>query len=209
VLDIERGQLAAIRPLFWQTDTAVAKTSWGYVANQDYKSVDSLVDDLVDIVSKNGCLLLNIGPRPDGTIPEPEEAMLRDIGGWLAVNGEAIYGTRPFAVFGEGPTAVVEGPFADTKRKAFTAEDVRFTVRDRTVYAILLAWPENGKATIRSLARGTPYLSEEPARVELLGTSQAVKWTRDEEGLHVELPQARPADYAAVLRLTPQGGTVK
>ena len=80
--------------------------------------MDSIVDDLVDIVSKNGSLLLNIGPRPDGTIPEPEEKMLREIGGWLAVNGEAIYGTRPFAVFGEGPTAVVEGPFADTKRKA-------------------------------------------------------------------------------------------
>ena len=77
VLDIERGQLAAIRPLFWQTDTAVSKTSWGYVTNHDYKTVDSIVDDLVDIVSKNGCLLLNIGPRPDGTIPEVEQQMLR------------------------------------------------------------------------------------------------------------------------------------
>ena len=105
VLDIERGQLAAIRPHFWQTDTSVSKNSWGYVENQEYKTADSIVDDLVDIVSKNGALLLNIGPRPDGTIPEPEDEILRAIGGWLRVNGEAIYGTRPWTVFGEGPTA--------------------------------------------------------------------------------------------------------
>jgi alpha-L-fucosidase len=125
------------------------------------------------------------------------------------VNGEAIHGTRPFAVFGEGPTAVVEGPFADTKRRAFTSRDVRFTVRDRTVYAILLAWPETGRATVRSLAKGKGHLREELARVDLLGASQAVKWTRDAEGLHVDLSGARPARYAAVLRLTPQGGTAR
>ena len=85
----------------------------------------------MDIVSKNGSLLLNIGPRPDGTIPEPEVAMLRAIGGWLRVNGEAIYGTRPWTQFGEGPTRVVEGPFADTKRKPFTSQDVRFTTEGR------------------------------------------------------------------------------
>ena len=109
VYDIERGQLSGIRRLFWQTDTAVSKNSWGYVNNQDYKTVDDIVDDLIDIVSKNGALLLNIGPRPDGTIPEPEEQLLLGIGGWLAQNGEAIYGTRPWKVFGEGPTQISEG----------------------------------------------------------------------------------------------------
>ena len=132
VLDVERGQLAAIRPYFWQTDTAVAKNSWGYTTHQEYKTAASIVEDLVDIVSKNGALLLNIGPRPDGTIPEGDEAILRQIGGWLSVNGEAIYGTRPWRVFGEGPTEVVAGPFADTKRKPFTAEDIRFTARADT-----------------------------------------------------------------------------
>lgn len=203
VLDIERGQLAAIRPLFWQTDTAVSKTSWGYVTNHDYKTVDSLVDDLVDIVSKNGCLLLNIGPRPDGTIPEVEQQMLREIGQWLGANGEAIYGTRPWRIFGEGPTAVIEGPFADTKRKAFTAEDIRFTRKGDTLYAIALAWPDSGVLTIASLAQGSQLLPGEIASVELLGATARVSTTRDGKGLHVRLPPApavRP--HAVALRIT-------
>jgi alpha-L-fucosidase len=202
VLDIERGQLAAIRPLFWQTDTAVSKTSWGYVTNHEYKTVDSIVDDLIDIVSKNGCLLLNIGPKPDGTIAEVEQQMLREIGQWLSSNGEAIYGTRPWTVFGEGPTAVVEGPFADTKRRAFTAEDIRFTRKGDTLYAIALAWPESGILTIRSLAQGSQLLPAEVASVELLGASAPVSMTRDPKGLHVTLPPApEPRPHAVTLRI--------
>ena len=202
VLDIERGQLAALRPLFWQTDTSVSKTSWGYVSSHEYKTVDSVVDDLVDIVSKNGSLLLNIGPKPDGTIPEPEERMLREIGQWLAVNGEAIYGTRPFALYGEGPTAVLEGPFGDTKRRPFTAEDVRFTTREGKLYAVVLDWPAGGRVTIRSLAKGSPHLAGEIASVELVGSDDAVQWTRDEKGLEVALPAARPAPHAFALRIS-------
>jgi alpha-L-fucosidase len=202
VLDIERGQLAAIRPLFWQTDTAVSKTSWGYVTNHDYKTVDSIVDDLIDIVSKNGSLLLNIGPRPDGTIPDVEQRMLREIGQWLEVNGEAIYGTRPWKIFGEGPTAVVEGPFADTKRTAFTAEDIRFTRKGETLYAIALAWPDSGVLTISSLARGSQLLSAEIASVTLLGSGEPVSVVRDELGLRVRLPQApKVRPHAVALKI--------
>jgi alpha-L-fucosidase len=201
VLDVERGQLAKLRPLFWQNDTSVSKNSWGFVANQQYKDVDSIVDDLVDIVSKNGSLLLNIGPRPDGTIPEPEQAMLREIGAWLSVNGEAIYGTRPFAVFGEGPTEVAEGPFSDTKRKPFTASDVRFTTRDGKVYAIVLARPADGKVSIRSLGRSAPALKADLRSVELVGSKAAVRWRRDADGLHVELPKAPASEQAFALRI--------
>jgi alpha-L-fucosidase len=192
VLDIERGQLAGMRPLFWQTDTSVSRNSWGYIEGQDYKTVDSIVDDLVDIVSKNGALLLNIGPKPDGTIPEPEEQMLREIGQWLTVNGEAIYGTRPWSVFGEGPTAVVEGPFADTKRGSFTAADIRFTTRGTDLYAIALAWPAGDTVHIRTLASGSAQVPGEIASVGLLGSKTDVRWRRDAEGLHVELPDGRP-----------------
>ncbi|MBA3440266.1 MAG: alpha-L-fucosidase [Pyrinomonadaceae bacterium] len=135
----QRGQLAGIRQEFWQTDTAVSKNSWGCIEGQDYKTVDSIVDDLIDIVSKNGALLLNIGPKPDGTIPEIEQRMLREIGNWLKINGEAIYGTRPWRMYGEGPTAIVEGAFNDTKRQPFTGRDIRFTTKGDDLYAVALA----------------------------------------------------------------------
>jgi alpha-L-fucosidase len=203
VFDVERGQLADIRPLFWQTDTSVSKNSWGYVENQDYKTVDSLVDDLVDIVSKNGALLLNVGPRPDGTIPEPEEEILLGIGRWLAVNGEAIYGTRPWRIFGEGPTRVVAGSFGDTKHEAFTSRDIRFTTRGEVLYAIALAWPDNGTLTIKSLADDCGLFRHPIAKVELLGHPKSLRWTRDAHGLTVEMPPQQPCDHAFALRISP------
>jgi alpha-L-fucosidase len=201
VLDVERGQLAAIRPYFWQTDTAVAKNSWGYTTHQEYKTAASIVEDLVDIVSKNGALLLNIGPRPDGTIPEADEAILRQIGGWLSTNGEAIYGTRPWRVFGEGPTEVVAGPFADTKRKPFTAEDIRFTVRAETLYATALAWPESRRIVVRSLARPGGREDSAVAKVDLLGDAKSIHWEQTAEGLVVTLPEGKPTTAAFSLRI--------
>ena len=128
--------------------------------------------------------------------------MLLEIGGWLDVNGEAIYGTRPFAIFGEGPTAVVEGPFGDTKREAFTPEDVRFTTREGVLYAIVLAWPESGRVTVRSLASGTPHFDGEVGDVRLLGSEEALEWSRDADGLHVRLPAEPPTAHAHALRIT-------
>jgi alpha-L-fucosidase len=201
VLDIERGQLAGIRPIFWQTDTSISKNSWGFVTKQDYKTADSIVDDLVDIVSKKGALLLNIGPRPDGTIPEPEQQALLEIGKWLSASGEAIYGTRPWKIFGEGPTEVVGGSFNDTKRRSFTAEDIRFTTKGSTLYAIALAWPESGKMTIRSLAAGSRLALRKINKVESVGSRQSVKWAIDVAGLLIELPKVKPCDYACALKI--------
>jgi alpha-L-fucosidase len=201
VLDIERGQLKDIRPLLWQNDTSVSKNSWGYVKNQDYKTPTSLIHDLIDVVSKNGCLLLNIGPRPDGTIPEPEEQILLDMGRWLALNGEAVYGTRPWKVYGEGPTEVLEGGFTDTKRQQFTAQDVRFSTKGDVLYAILLGWPENGEATIQSLSSNLALYPAAIKTVSLLGTNEALQWARDRQGLRVKLPAHKPCDHAFVLKI--------
>ena len=201
VLDIERGQLEALRPQFWQTDTSVGEKSWGYIQNDTFRTPDSLVHQLVDIVSKNGCLLLNVGPRPDGTIPDEVQKILLDVGEWLAVNGEAIYGTRPWKVYGEGPTQVVGGSFKDTASRPFTSEDIRFTTRGKTLYAIALAWPENGKLTIKSLASGSGLYSGKINKVELLGSKAPLKWTQTAAGLVIELPAQKPSDYALALRI--------
>jgi alpha-L-fucosidase len=200
VFDIERGQLAGLRPTFWQTDTAVAKNSWGYTAKQDYKTAGSIVGDLVDIVSKNGALLLNIGPRPDGTIPEGDAAILREIGRWLEVNGEAIYGTRPWDVFGEGPTQVIEGSFKDTERQPFTGQDIRFTTKDDTLYAICLAWP-GAEATIASLGASQATQADRIAGVSMLGSSEPLAWSQDQTGLRIKTPGAKPCEHAYTFKI--------
>ena len=205
VYDIERGQLTDTRPIFWQTDTSISRNSWGYVENQEYKTARDIIGDLADIVSKNGALLLNIGPRPDGTIPEPEQEILLEIGRWLAVNGEAIYATRPWKVYGEGPTRVVAGSFQDTARQAFTPRDVRFTTKGDILYAIVLGWPERGEAVIQSLGADLTLLPRAIAKVEMLGVAEPLRWSRGSRGLRVRLPAERPCDHAFVLRITPEG----
>jgi len=194
VFDVERGQLAGIREQLWQNDTSVSKSSWGYTENQDYKTAVSLVGDLVDVVSKNGAFLLNIGPKPDGTIPDEEQQILREIGAWLKVNGEAIYGTRPWHVFGEGPTEIPEGAFTDTNRLAFTGEDYRFTTKGNTLYAIAMAWP--GSNALVKAVQG-----EERVVVTLLGHEGPIKSRATDEGLAIELPFMEPSEFPYVFKI--------
>ncbi|PLS79117.1 MAG: alpha-L-fucosidase [Chloroflexi bacterium] len=200
VFDVERGQLAGIRALPWQTDTSVAAKSWCYVENQEYKPAGSLIGDLVDIVSKNGRLLLNIGPRADGTIPDQDQAILREIGRWLAVNGEAIHGTRPWIMFGEGPTEISAGQFTDTQRKPFTSQDIRFTSKPNTLYAICLGWPE-AHVTIHSLGISSTIKAAHIAAITLLGSPEPLTWTQHQHGLTIQLPQQRPCDHAYAFKL--------
>ena len=200
VYDIERGQLNDTRWLFWQTDTSVSKNSWGYIHDHDYKQVGDIIGDLIDIVSKNGALLLNIGPKADGTIPEPEQQMLRAIGQWLQVNGEAIYNTRPWITYGEGPTQVSEGAFTDTKRSAFTGQDIRFTQQGETLYAILLAWP-GSQAIIRSLGTDKGLWTKPITQVELLGHNGPLTWQQTGGALTVQLPAQPPCAHAYTLKI--------
>ncbi len=203
VLDIERGKLDRMHPFFWQTDTSICKRSWGYIKNHDYRTPDSIVDDLVDIVSKNGCLLLNIAPRPDGTIPEEQQQILREIGKWLEINGEAIYGTRPWIVYGEGPTKVVGGMFKELETPPFTGRDIRFTCKGKVLYAIALADPGE-EMLIQSLSTNLRLYEDEIAEVRLLGHDQPLEWKRDESGLRVKLPEKKPAPYAIAIKIVPK-----
>jgi len=198
-LDIERGQLENTRRLYWQTDTSVSDRSWGFIEHDTYKDPGTIVHQLVDIVSKNGNLLLNIGPRADGTIPAEIQSVLLAVGGWLKVNGEAVYGTRPWMLYGEGPTRVVAGTFHDVDTKPYTAEDFRFTTKDGVLYATELGWPANGQATIRAL--GTLALAAKVESVTLLGSSEAIGFTQQSDGLHLKLPARPPTDFASCFRI--------
>jgi alpha-L-fucosidase len=201
VFDIERGQSADIRRDLWQTDTSVSANSWGYVENDKYKDPGDIIDDLIDIVSKNGTLLLNIGPKADGTIPEIQRQILSSIGNWLNVNGEAIYGTRPWKVYGEGPTPIVAGSFTDVKRAPFTAADFRFTTNGDTLYAIALAWPEGHTLVVKSLAANAPLADGSVTDVRLIGHEGKLDWRQTPDGLVVNLPAEEPCDYAVTLRI--------
>jgi alpha-L-fucosidase len=199
VLDIERGQLSGIRPLYWQTDTSISNKSWGYIDNDTFKTPEFVVHQLVDIVSKNGNLLLNIGPRSDGTIPEEVQKVLREVGAWLKVNGDAIYGTRAWKVFGEGPTKVTEGSFHDTDTQPFTAQDFRFTKKDSMLYAIELGWPIDREAVIHSLAGQVG--EAKIASVALLGSEAKIAFEQRDDGLHIHLPEQTPGKYAYSFRI--------
>ncbi len=203
VLDKERSKMAEIRKPFWQTDTAVSASSWGYTQNQRYKTPERLINDLVDIVSKNGCLLLNVGPRADGTIPEEDQAILKAIGSWLKINGESIYETTYWKTFGEGPTAVSTGHTSEAKDKPFTAADLRFTARgDDTLYVTGLKWPTDGRITVKTLASDSELYQGEIKSITMLGSDQQLQWSRDENGLTVQLPTTKPSEFAYVLKVT-------
>jgi alpha-L-fucosidase len=202
VRDFERGQQDHIVPDHWQTDTSISDKSWGYIEHDTFKSPQFLVDQLIDIVSKNGNLLLNFGPKSDGTIPDEIRERLLAMGAWLKVDGDAIYGTTPWKTFGEGPTQVAAGAFHDTDTKPYTADDFRFTAKGSTVYAIGMACPKDGKATIHSLGWAHEGAAAPVASIELLGSSDKVTWTQGADALTVTLPEGAACQYAYALKLT-------
>ena len=209
VLDVERGQLNDIRPLYWQTDTSISNKSWGYIENDSFKSPQAIVHQLVDIVSKNGNLLVNIGPRSDGTIPDEVQTVLHEVGSWLKINGEAIYGTRPWRIYGEGPTKIVEGAFHDTEAQPFTEHDFRFTTKNDVLYACELGWPSGGVAVIHSFT-AAQLAGRKVVSVSLLGSTSPTTFDMQSDGMHLRLPSQPLGKYAHCFRIvlsrqTPEG----
>ena len=188
IVEVERGSFADAKPYPWQTDTAVAYNSWCYTDLLQYKSSNEIVCTLVDVVSKGGNLLLNVGPRADGTIPEGDRKILTDLAAWMAVNGEAVNGTKVWRRSQEGPTASSEGQFNEAA-KDYTCHDFRFTVGGGAVYAVCLKCPEDGCFTVKALAdspdQNVPEFHGLVERVEVLGYPGEVFWTKNAQGLHV------------------------
>jgi alpha-L-fucosidase len=200
VLDVERGQLNEIRPLYWQTDTSISNKSWGFIEHDSFKTPEVIVQQLVDVVSKNGNLLVNVAPKSDGTIPGEVQGVLRDIGAWLAMNGEGIYGTRVWKVYGEGPTKIVGGAFHDTDVLQFTERDFRFTSKGGVLYAFELGWPAGGEAVIHTLT-AAELGGKKIAAVLLLGSGTPLTFEAQVDGLHIRVPAQAPGKYVYGYRI--------
>jgi alpha-L-fucosidase len=205
VLDIERGLANQIRSAPWQTDTCIGEWHYNREVYEEhrYKSAKTVVDLLVDIVSQNGNLLLNF-PLPNSGQLDPDELkVLARITGWMGVNSEGIYGTRPWKVYGEGPSTQVEKPggsFNEAKRRALTAEDVRFTTKGNALYAFIMGWPEK-EAVVRALGTASAQSPGKIVQVELLGHQGRLTWSQEAPGLRVQLPVENPSEYAITLKV--------
>ena len=155
---------------------------------------------LIDIVSKNGNLLMNIPQRADGTIDEHAEILLDDFAAWMKINGEAIFATRPWLIYGEGPSQLPRSNLNDLK-SPMTSKDIRFTTKGDLLYAIVLGWPRNGKVAVRSLAKPAGQI----ATINLLGCSGTLEWKQADDALVINLPAGKPCGHAITFKIAAAG----
>jgi alpha-L-fucosidase len=200
--DFEKGRMNKITEEFWLTDETVSIGSWSYTDDLKLKSAKEIIHILADVVSKNGALMLNVSPMANGVIPENQQTVLLTIGDWLKTNGEAIYGTRTWKVFGEGPTIQEKsGMFLD--KITYTPQDIRYTKKGNTVYAIILGWPgENIPITLTSFT--TEILGDELPEIKavsILGYNEEVPFKIDASGLHLKTPNQKIDDAAFVIKI--------
>ncbi|WP_457321758.1 alpha-L-fucosidase, partial [Roseateles sp. P5_E11] len=203
VEDVERGFREGIEPQPWQTDTCLGDWHYsrGIFDNHQYKPASTVIHRLCDIVSKNGNLLLSVPLRGDGTIDADEQKILGEIATWMVRNGEAIYGTRPWRIYGEGPTKVSGGMFSEGSSKPLTAEDIRFTTKGGVLYAIALGWPRDGLLRIPTLAQGSALAPGAIENVQAVGSPDSLSFTRNHRWLEVKLPQGLAGSPAVAIRI--------
>ncbi|MDR1670038.1 MAG: alpha-L-fucosidase [Oscillospiraceae bacterium] len=205
VPDMERGGWRDAKPFLWQACTSTARNSWCYTEQNVYKTPAEVVQNLIDVVSKNGVLLLNVGPKADGTVPEQDETILRTLGRWLKTNGEAVYGASPWRTSSEGVTSNDGGGFSE-KELDYTHEDIRFTIKNGKIYAAVMRCPPDGRVTVRSLGGlredGNHNFGGVITGVRLLGFEDSpLTWRVDGEGLRAEFRGVK-SDLPVVLEVT-------
>jgi len=204
--DYEKGRADKLTDFVWLTDDTISKGSWCYTEDLQIKSTAEVLRTFIDIVSKNGQLLLNISPMADGTIPDNQKEVLLEMGQWLSKYGEAIYGTRPFVEFGEGPTQMEKGGGFVRMKGIYGLEDIRYTRKGDTVYAIVLGWPGENKAiTMNMFGQGGKAQDIKVTNVSMLGTDESIKWERQDSGLIVTTPSKKVDDLAIVFKLSTSG----
>ncbi len=206
ILEVERGALNECKPYVWQTDTAIAKNSWCYTDTLDYKSSRQIIQTFVECISKNGNMLLNVGPKGDGSIPDKDRDILLEIGAWMKRNEEAIYGSRPWKIDSEGPTQIAQGQFTDNEELAYTSEDIRFVAKGDSIYAFVMK--PSSDITIKSLAyslnQNTFGFHGLIENVSILGyESTLTSWSVDQAGLHLHTAELA-TDLPLVVKITPR-----
>jgi alpha-L-fucosidase len=197
--DYEKGRANRCTDFTWLTDDTISRGSWCYTENLAIKPTSEVVHVLADIVAKNGQLLLNISPKADGTIPDDQKEVLLGVGAWLKVNGDAIYETRPWVIFGEGPTRMKKGGHF-VGSVAYSAQDVRFTTNGNALYAILLGQPTDD-ITIACLASDQQLAGGDVTKVSMLGLDGELEFNQTEDGLQVKVPTECPTEHAVALKI--------
>ena len=196
VQDVERGVLKGINPLPWQTDTS--NGDWFDNATYEYKSCTEVVTMLADIVSKNGNMLLNVVLHADGSLPPESETLLAELAPWMKVNAQAIHGTRPWKIFGEGPTEAAAGMFKE--KAVYTARDIRFTTKDDTLYAIALGEPR-GQTVVTALGASNPHEKRRVRDVRLLGHPGVLRFRQTDQALLIDVPDRLPTRHASAFAI--------
>lgn len=199
VYDVERGQLDSINSELWQNDTAMAKNSWGYTENNKFKTPNDLICNMVDVISKNGCFMLNCGPKADGTICDEEKHLLKEIGKWLKINGEGIYDSKPYTIYGEGKKKA-SGTFKENLK--YTAQDIRFTYKTGAIYVYILQQNKKGKYVVSSLGNSNSKCGYVLKNVELFGFENKITFSQTSNELLINVVGSLDTDLPICFKVS-------